>query len=36
MAIYGYTRVSTTMQADEGELLGVQERQITGYAMIKG
>ncbi len=36
MAIYGYARVSTTRQADEGESLDVQQRTITGYAMIHG
>ena len=33
---YGYTRVSTTAQADEGESLGVQQRQIAGYATMQG
>ena len=32
MAIYGYCRVSTLKQADEGESLDVQRRQIEGYA----
>ena len=36
MAVYGYTRVSTGRQADEGESLGVQERTIAGYAMMQG
>jgi DNA invertase Pin-like site-specific DNA recombinase len=31
MAIYGYARVSTSRQADEGESLEVQQRQIEGY-----
>lgn len=31
MAVYGYLRVSTQRQADEGESLGVQKRQIKGY-----
>ncbi len=31
MAIYAYCRVSTQKQADEGESLGVQQRQIKGY-----
>jgi putative DNA-invertase from lambdoid prophage Rac len=33
---YGYCRVSTTMQADEGESLDVQGRQIAGYALMQG
>lgn len=36
MAVYGYCRVSTSRQADEGESLAVQERQIRGYAMQLG
>src|SRR5437016_3982317 len=36
MAIYGYTRVSTDRQADEGESLGAQQRVIEGYAMMQG
>src|SRR3984885_8922709 len=32
--VYGYTRVSTDRQADEGESLGAQQRVIEGYAMI--
>jgi DNA invertase Pin-like site-specific DNA recombinase len=36
MAVYGYVRVSTDRQADEGESLGVQERTIAGYAMMHG
>ena len=36
MAVYGYVRVSTMRQADEGESLGAQERTITGYAMMHG
>src|SRR3982075_2502191 len=36
MAVYGYTRVSTDRQADEGESLGTQERVIEGYAMMLG
>ena len=31
MAVYGYVRVSTQAQADEGESLAVQQRQIEGY-----
>jgi DNA invertase Pin-like site-specific DNA recombinase len=36
MAMYGYVRVSTDRQAEEGESLGAQERTITGYAMMHG
>jgi putative DNA-invertase from lambdoid prophage Rac len=36
MAIYGYCRVSTLRQADEGESLDVQRRQIEGYAHMHG
>lgn len=36
MAVYGYTRVSTDRQADEGESLGAQQRTIEGYAMMHG
>lgn len=36
MAIYGYARVSTTRQANEGESLDVQRRQIEGYAHMHG
>lgn len=36
MAIYGYIRVSTGRQAEEGESLGAQERQLAGYAMQHG
>lgn len=36
MAVYGYVRVSTVRQADEGESLGAQERTIAGYAMMHG
>jgi DNA invertase Pin-like site-specific DNA recombinase len=36
MATYGYTRVSTTRQAEEGESLTEQERKIAGYAMVLG
>lgn len=34
--VYGYCRVSTTMQADEGQSLEVQQRVIAGYAMQLG
>src|SRR5687768_7361512 len=36
MPVYGYTRVSTDRQADEGESLGTQQRVIGGYAMMLG
>ncbi len=36
MATYGYVRVSTQRQADEGESLAVQRRQIEGYATMIG
>ena len=36
MAVYGYCRVSTTRQVDEGESLEVQERQLQGYAHMHG
>jgi putative DNA-invertase from lambdoid prophage Rac len=36
MSVYGYTRVSTDRQADEGESLGTQQRVIEGYAMMHG
>lgn len=36
MATYGYSRVSTSRQADEGESLDVQQRHIAGHAMIHG
>ena len=36
MAVYGYTRVSTDRQADEGESLGAQQRVIEGYALMHG
>jgi putative DNA-invertase from lambdoid prophage Rac len=34
--VYGYARVSTARQADEGESLDVQRRQIDGYAHMQG
>ena len=34
--VFGYARVSTTMQADEGESLDVQQRTIAGYAQMHG
>lgn len=36
MAIYGYARVSSDRQAEDGESLGVQERQIQGWCLIQG
>ena len=36
MTIYGYCRVSTARQANEGESLDVQRRQIEGYAHMHG
>jgi DNA invertase Pin-like site-specific DNA recombinase len=36
MAVYGYARVSTSRQAADGESLDVQQRTITGYAMMQG
>ena len=36
MATYGYTRVSTDRQADQGENLGAQQRTLEGYAMMRG
>lgn len=36
MAIWGYIRVSTQMQADGGESLTTQERQVRAYAELHG
>jgi putative DNA-invertase from lambdoid prophage Rac len=36
MAVYGYCRVSTARQANEGESLEVQRRQIEGYGLMHG
>src|SRR6516165_2102743 len=36
MAVYGYVRVSTDRQANDGESLGTQQRIIEGYAMMNG
>ena len=36
MAVYGYCRVSTVKQSEEGESLEVQERKIQGYATMQG
>jgi DNA invertase Pin-like site-specific DNA recombinase len=36
MSVFGYIRVSTERQADEGISLGAQERTVEGYAMMHG
>jgi DNA invertase Pin-like site-specific DNA recombinase len=36
MATYGYCRVSTARQSEEGESLEVQQRKIEGHALILG
>lgn len=36
MAVYGYCRVSTSRQADDGLSLEVQRRQIRGYCEMHG
>jgi putative DNA-invertase from lambdoid prophage Rac len=36
MAVYGYVRVSTLQQANEGESLDTQLRQIKSYSDLKG
>ncbi len=36
MAAYGYSRVSTSRQAEEGESLEVQHRTVAGYALMLG
>jgi putative DNA-invertase from lambdoid prophage Rac len=36
MAVYGYVRVSTLDQSDNGSSLDSQQMQINGYAMMKG
>jgi DNA invertase Pin-like site-specific DNA recombinase len=36
MAVYAYCRVSTGRQAEEGESLDVQRRQVEGYATMLG
>jgi putative DNA-invertase from lambdoid prophage Rac len=36
MAVYGYVRVSTDRQAEEGESLGTQQRTLQGYALMHG
>jgi DNA invertase Pin-like site-specific DNA recombinase len=34
--VYGYCRVSTVRQVEEGESLGAQERTLAGYATMHG
>jgi putative DNA-invertase from lambdoid prophage Rac len=36
MGVYGYARVSTAEQAENGESLGTQQRTLEGYAMMLG
>ena len=36
MTTFGYARVSTVRQADEGESLDVQQRTVAGYALMHG
>ena len=36
MRVFGYSRVSTSEQADEGVSLAAQQQQLNGYAMMKG
>ena len=36
MSVYGYVRVSTSRQAEDGESLDVQQRTVAGYAMMHG
>jgi putative DNA-invertase from lambdoid prophage Rac len=36
MALYGYTRVSTGRQAEDGESLDVQGRRLEGWALMQG
>ena len=36
MAVYGNTRVSTSLQAEEGESLDVQQRTISGCTLVLG
>jgi hypothetical protein len=33
--VYGYVRVSTDRQVEEGESLGAQQRTLQGYAMMQ-
>src|SRR5262245_2728485 len=34
--VFGYVRVSTAEQANNGDSIETQRQQITGYAMMKG
>src|SRR5258707_11723380 len=36
MKVFGYCRVSTAEQADDGSSLASQQQQIKGWAMVKG
>ncbi|QWD84751.1 recombinase family protein [Polynucleobacter asymbioticus] len=36
MAVYGYVRVSTIQQANEGDSLEAQIKQVTSYALSRG
>ena len=36
MSVYGYIRVSTKSQSEDGLSLDAQERQLKGYAMMQG
>jgi putative DNA-invertase from lambdoid prophage Rac len=36
MSVFGYCRVSTVRQVDDGESLDVQQRQLRGYADMHG
>jgi putative DNA-invertase from lambdoid prophage Rac len=36
MGVFGYVRVSTDKQVEEGESLALQRQQIEGYAMMRG
>lgn len=36
MKVFGYTRVSTSRQVEDGESLEVQKRVISGYCQMKG
>ena len=36
MRVFGYSRVSTSEQVDDGASLDVQQQQIMGYCLIKG
>jgi putative DNA-invertase from lambdoid prophage Rac len=36
VTVYGYARVSTIKQVDEGESLETQQRTLTGYALMHG